>query len=95
MVQSMIHTILLAASQPDDPTQLWNWQGTPIIIASCLLVLLITSRTIECPHVGPKMPLGPFAPLFNNISLAGFLGAMSFGHILGVLAVMGLSGVLK
>jgi photosystem I subunit 10 len=87
----------MAATKAADEagTGLFNWQGTPIIIASCLLVLLISSRTIAKPHVGPKMPLGPLGPLFNDISVAGFLGAMSFGHILGVLAVMGLSGVLN
>jgi photosystem I subunit X len=92
-----MQSLLMAATQASDEagTGLWNWQGTPIIIASCLLVLLITSRTIAKPHVGPKMPLGPLGPLFNDISLAGFIGAMSFGHILGVLAVMGLSGVLN
>jgi photosystem I subunit 10 len=41
------------------------------------------------------MPLGPFSPLFNNISVAGFLAAMSFGHIIGVALVLGLSGVLQ
>ena len=94
----MIQSLLIAATnaaQPDDPTALWNWQGTPIIVASCLLVLLIASRTIAKPHVGPKMPLGPLSPLFNDISVAGFLGAMSFGHVLGVLAVLGLSGLIK
>lgn len=68
--------------------------GTQKIIVmslSCLLVLLIASRTIQKPHVGPKMPLGPLAPLFDNISVAGFLGSMSFGHVLGTLAILGLS----
>uniref|UniRef100_B8HWV8 Photosystem I reaction center subunit PsaK n=1 Tax=Cyanothece sp. (strain PCC 7425 / ATCC 29141) TaxID=395961 RepID=B8HWV8_CYAP4 len=78
-----------------DTTVLWNWQGTPIMIISCLIALFIASRVIQEPHVGPKMPLGPLAPLFNNISLAGFLAAMSFGHILGVGAILGLSGALQ
>lgn len=92
----MVKSILLAAeSAADTPTALWHWQGTPIIIGSCLLVLLIASRTIRYPQVGPKMPLGPFSPLFNNISVAGFLAAMSFGHIIGVALVLGLSGVLQ
>ncbi len=91
-----MESILLAAvSASDNPTALFHWQGTPIIIGSCLLVLLIASRTIECPHVGPKMPLGPLAPLFNNISLGGFLGAMSFGHMIGVALTIALSGALK
>lgn len=87
--------LLAAQSAPDTPTELWNWQGTPIIIGSCLLVLFIASRTIEMPNVGPKMPLGPFAPLFNNISLAGFLASMSFGHIIGVLLVFFLTPYLQ
>lgn len=91
----MIHSILLAAASVENTTALWNWQGTPFIVGWSLVVLLIASRTIERPHDGPKMPLGPFAPLFNNISLAGFLGAMSFGHILGILTVLGLSGILQ
>ena len=70
-------------------------QIAPIMIGACLLTLAIASRTIAHPHVGPKMPLGPVAPLFNNISVAGFLAAMSFGHILGVLTVFGLSGFLE
>lgn len=89
-------SILLAAVKAsENPTALWHWQGTPIMIGVCFLVLLIASRTIAYPHVGPKMPLGPFAPLFNHISLAGFLGAMSFGHMIGVTLVIALSGVLK
>lgn len=70
-------------------------QVLPIMIGVCLLTLAIASRTIAHPHVGPKMPLGPVAPLFNHISVAGFLAAMSFGHILGVLTVFGLSGYLE
>lgn len=70
----------------------WNWNGTPIIIASCLLALLIAGWTIRYPHVGTKMPL-PFASLFNNPSVATFLAAMSFGHIIGVAAVLGLTNI--
>lgn len=82
------------AASSFDPTQLLHYEGTPIMIASCLLVLLIASRTIRFPHVGPKMPL-PFPSLFNNISVAGFLASMSFGHIVGVLAILGFSGLLQ
>lgn len=93
----MIHSLLIAATpSAQNPIALWSWQQTvPFIVGASLLVLIISSRTIEEPHVGPKMPLGPLAPLFNDISLAGFLGAVSFGHILGVLAIFGLSGILN
>lgn len=88
---------LLAAVQPTVPdTMAWNWQGTPIIIGSCLLVLLIAGRTIKYPHIGQKMPL-PFPSLFNNPSVGTFLASMAFGHLIGVAAVLGLTniGVLK
>lgn len=89
----MFHSMLLAAIQSTTPdTALWHWQGTPIIIGSCLLVLFIASRTIRFPQVGAKMPL-PFPSLFNNISVGGFLAAMSFGHMIGVTAVIVLSNM--
>ena len=69
-------------------TELWNWEGTPVIIGSCLFVLIIASRTIKYPQAGAKMPLPFSKSLFNNISVAGFLASMSFGHILGVLATL-------
>ncbi|MBC7823764.1 MAG: photosystem I reaction center subunit X, partial [Candidatus Parcubacteria bacterium] len=34
------------------------------------------------------MPLPFSKSLFNDISVAGFLASMSFGHILGVLATL-------
>jgi photosystem I subunit X len=83
---------LLGADFPTVPsTALFNWQGTPIIIGSCLLVLLIASRTIKYPHTGAKMPLPFSKSLFNNVSVAGFLASMSFGHILGVLLTLALA----
>ncbi|MBD2254007.1 photosystem I reaction center subunit PsaK [Nostoc parmelioides] len=89
----MLSSILLAAQAtvPNTGTT-WNWNGTPIIIASCLLVLLIAGRSIRYPHVGPKMPL-PFPSIFNNPSVPTFLAAMSFGHIIGVAAVLGLTNL--
>jgi len=63
--------------------------GTPIIFTiSCLLVLFIASRAIECPHVGPKMPLGPLEGIFNKMSVATFIGAMSFGHIIAAIVTL-------
>ena len=92
----MIDSIILAVQPTVPDTVTWNWQGTPIIIGSCLLVLLLAGRTIQYPHVGAKMPL-PFPSLFNNPSVGTFLASMSFGHLIGIGAVLGLTnlGVLK
>jgi photosystem I subunit X len=86
-------SILLAvqATVPNTGTT-WNWAGTPIIIGSCLLVLLFAGWGIRYPQVGAKMPL-PFPSLFNHPSVATFLAAMSFGHIIGVAAVLGLTNI--
>ncbi|MGV0024506.1 photosystem I reaction center subunit X [Phormidesmis priestleyi] len=89
----MLDSILLAADFPAAPASaLLNWQGTPIIIGSCLFVLIVASRTIKYPHTGAKMPLPFSKSLFNDISVAGFLGSMSLGHILGVLLSLAIAG---
>jgi photosystem I subunit 10 len=81
--------LLVAQIANSDSGPLQSWRGTPIIITvSCLLVLFLASRNIERPHDGPKMPLRPLGPLFNNISVAGFIASMSFGHIIGVLLAL-------
>ncbi|MBD2292036.1 photosystem I reaction center subunit PsaK [Anabaena sphaerica FACHB-251] len=86
-------SILLAvqATVPNTGTT-WNWTGTPIIIGSCLLMLVLAGWSIRYPHVGQKMPL-PFPRLFNHPSVGTFLAAMSFGHIIGVAAVLGLTNI--
>ena len=64
-----------------------NWQK-PIVMFVCnLLALLVLSRRIWHPHVGPKMPL-PFPDLFNNVSVPAFLACMSAGHLLGAFAIL-------
>jgi photosystem I subunit X len=84
------HLTLLGLSQAvvSNPIDTWNWSRSLVLSGACLFVLLIASRTIQHPNVGPKMPLGPLGALFNNISLAGFLGAMSLGHILGAFLII-------
>lgn len=89
--------LLAQAVQPTVPdTVVWNWKGTAVIIAACLLCLLIIPRVVRYPHAGGKMPL-PFPSVFNNPSIGSFLAAMSVGHLVGIPAVLGLSnlGILK
>lgn len=78
----------LAQSTVDSSLGSWDLPKSVVMSGACLFVLLIASRTINQPHVGPKMPLGPLGPLFNNISLAGFIGSMSLGHILGTFLII-------
>jgi photosystem I subunit X len=79
---------LLGFAAANGSIDAWNWSRSLVMIGACLSVLLIASRTINYPNVGPKMPLGPFGGLFNNISLAGFLAAMSLGHIIGAFLII-------
>lgn len=78
----------LAQTALTNPIEAWDWTRSLVMIGACLAVLFVASRTINQPHVGPKMPLGPFGALFNNISLAGFLGSMSLGHIIGAFLII-------
>ena len=79
----------LAQIANSDLTQAFDWQRPLVISVSSLIVLFIASnKTIRYPHVGPKMPLGPLAPIFNNISVAGFLGSVSLGHIIGAFLII-------
>ena len=78
----------LAQTAADSPVEALNWTRSFVLIGACLSVLFIASRTIAYPNVGPKMPLGPFGALFNNISVAGFLGSVSLGHIIGAFLII-------
>ncbi|MBE9177236.1 photosystem I reaction center subunit PsaK [Oculatella sp. LEGE 06141] len=86
----MFHDLLLQLAQvPVTSTGfIANWQKPVIMTVTCLLVLIIASRSIDRPHDAPKMPLPLSSVLFNDVSVGGFLGAMSFGHVLGTLAIL-------
>ncbi|MBW4480224.1 MAG: photosystem I reaction center subunit PsaK [Tolypothrix brevis GSE-NOS-MK-07-07A] len=80
----MISSILLTAmTVPATPE--WNTTVAIIISVSCLVALLLTFK-IEKPLVGPKLPILP-------ISLGAFIGAMCFGHIVGIAIVLGLTNI--
>jgi photosystem I subunit 10 len=80
----LFSSILLAAAAavPATPTT-WNTQIGAIISASCLVSVLISFK-ISYPKVGPKMPILP-------LSIPAFVGAMCFGHIIGIGIVLGLT----
>ncbi|HLP89734.1 MAG TPA: photosystem I reaction center subunit PsaK [Nostocaceae cyanobacterium] len=76
-------SILLAASVPATP--IWSPTVAIIISVSCLVVLLL-SFAIKYPKVGPQFPLLP-------ISIPTFIGAMAFGHVIGIGIVLGLTNI--
>lgn len=88
MIVHQLSLLGLAQMAVNNPVEVWNWTRSFVLIGACLSVLFMASRTIAYPNIGPKMPLGPFGALFNNISVAGFLGSVSLGHILGAFLIM-------
>ena len=81
----MISSILLAAVTTVPATPEWNPTVAIIISVSCLVALLLTFK-IEKPLVGPKVPMLP-------ISVPAFIGAMCFGHVVGIGIVLGLTNI--
>ncbi|ARV59765.1 photosystem I reaction center subunit PsaK [Nostocales cyanobacterium HT-58-2] len=81
----MISSILLAAAATVPATPEWNPTVGIIISVSCLVALFLTFF-IKSPKVGPKLPLLP-------ITIPAFIGAMAFGHLIGVGIVLGLTNI--
>ncbi|BAB76988.1 asr5289 [Nostoc sp. PCC 7120 = FACHB-418] len=50
------------------------------------MVALLFALKVEYPQVGPKFPGLP-------ISVPTFIGAMAFGHVLGIGIVLGLTNI--
>jgi len=89
----LINLVLLAVQSTVPATPAWNLEVAAVISVSCLLVLVIAVRTVQYPHVGAKMPLGPLGQFFNNPSIGTFIGSMALGHIIGVGILLGLTNL--
>lgn len=81
----MILSILLAIQASVPATPEWNPTVGIIISVSSLVALLLTFK-IEKPLVGPRVPILP-------ISIPAFIGAMCFGHLIGIGIVLGLTNI--
>jgi photosystem I subunit 10 len=81
----LISSILLAAAAIVPATPVWSPTVGIIISASCFVVLLL-SLVSKAPKVGPQLPILP-------VSVAGFIGAMAFGHVIGIGIVLGLTNI--
>ncbi len=81
----MITSALLAAATTVPTTPEWS-PTVAIIISAASVVSLLFALRIEKPNVGPKLPGLP-------LSIPAFIGAMAFGHILGIGIVLGLTNI--
>lgn len=88
----MIDLSLLVAALPTTPlTPQWN-PGVAIVMTIFNIVGLVVARyAVQKPGVGPKMPFPIPGLSGKNFSLSQFLAGLSFGHILGAGAILGLT----
>jgi len=86
-----INSILLAAVQPTvADTTTWSWSGSLVMNICIILGIIIARIGIQHKGRGPSLPLlEPF--LGKNFGLPELLAGISFGHILGVGAILGLT----
>jgi|SRR6476661_8871921 photosystem I subunit 10 len=90
---NLIHLTLLAAVQSTvPPTPGWTPTVGLVMIICNVLAIIIGRFAIQKPGVGPDIPVSKPA-LFRNFNLPELLATMSFGHILGAGAILGLTNV--
>lgn len=87
----MIHSILLAAVQPTvADTTTWSWSGSLVMNICIVLGIIIAKVAVQNKGKSPSLPL--LQPLLGkNFGLPELLAGISFGHILGVGAILGLT----
>ncbi|HEY9601147.1 MAG TPA: photosystem I reaction center subunit PsaK [Allocoleopsis sp.] len=87
----MIYSILLAAVQPTvADTTTWSWSGSLVMNICIVLGIIIAKVAVQNKGKGPSLPL--LQPLLGkNFGLPELLAGISFGHILGVGAILGLT----
>ena len=86
-------TILAAAAvQPTVPaTPAWSPTVAIVMTFFSIVGLIVASIGVQKPGVGPQLPFGIPGLSSKNMSLGQFIAGMSFGHILGTGAILGLT----
>lgn len=86
----MINSILLAALQqtvPDTPS--WNWTIS-LVMTICIILGIIFAR-IAAQNRNKGSSMSSPASMGKSFGLPDLLAGLSFGHILGVGTVLGLT----
>ncbi|GFE70136.1 photosystem I reaction center subunit PsaK [Chroococcus sp. FPU101] len=88
-----MYTLLVAAASSVPRTIEWSPKVAIVMIICNIIAIAFGKATIQRQKDGPQLPS---PELFGGLSLGALLGTTSFGHILGVGAILGLSrlGVL-
>ncbi|MGG6294408.1 photosystem I reaction center subunit PsaK [Leptolyngbya sp. AN02str] len=71
-------------------TLTWSPKVAIVMIVCNILAIAIGKAGIQQPSVGPELPS---SALFGGLSLPALLATTSFGHILGVGAILGLANL--
>lgn len=86
----MINSILLAVQPTVADTTTWSFSGSLIMNICIILGIIIARVGIQNKGKGPALPL--LQPILGkNFGLPELLAGISFGHILGVGATLGLT----
>lgn len=86
----MINSILVAVQPTVADTTTWSFSGSLIMNICIILGIIIARVGIQNKGKGPALPL--LEPILGkNFGLPELLAGISFGHILGVGATLGLT----
>jgi photosystem I subunit X len=83
----LLYNSILAAIPHTEP---WGLSTAIVMIVCNLIAVAIGRFAIANPGGGPDLPVGK-PDLFRNFNLPELLATMSFGHILGAGAILGLT----
>ncbi len=83
----MFYNLIVAVIPHTEP---WNFNTALVMIVCNLFAVVIGRFAIANPGGGPDLPVGK-PDLFRNFNLPELLATFSFGHILGVGLVLGLT----
>jgi photosystem I subunit X len=83
----LLDHLFLAAIPHTEP---WGFGTALVMVISNLVAVAIGRFAIKLPGGGPALPIGK-PDLFRNFNLPELLDTLSFGHILGVGFVLGLT----
>lgn len=84
----MYSSLILAAADLTPRTLEWSPKVAAVMIVCNIIAIAFGKATIAKQKEGPSLPS---PELFGGMSLGALLGVTSFGHILGVGAILGLA----
>ena len=85
--RSLLNNLIIAAIPHTEP---WGFNTALVMIICNLVAVAIGRFAIANPGSGPDLPVGK-PDLFRNFNLPELLATLSFGHILGVGLILGLT----